>query len=124
MPVTAAQRQHWQQRLQAEQAAIARREVAARGLARQAAHALYQCWPAVQGIWLFGSLSEGRFAASSDVDLAVAGLPPQELLRAMALLEPLQDQIAIDLVRLEDLDPHWQERIHARGEQLDPPQPR
>ena len=36
----------------------------------------------------------------------------------MALLEPLQDQIAIDLVRLEDLDPHWQERIHARAEQL------
>jgi hypothetical protein len=34
----------------------------------------------------------------------------------MALLEPLQDgEIVIDLVRLEDLAPHWQQRIRERA---------
>jgi predicted nucleotidyltransferase len=76
-------------------------------------------WPDLQGIWLFGSLHDGRFGLTSDVDLAVAGLPDDALLSAMALLEPLQDgEIGIDLVRLEDLDLHWQQRIKERGDVL------
>jgi hypothetical protein len=53
----------------------------------------------------------------------VAGLPAADLLAAMALLEPLQDTIAIDLVRVEDLPPHWQQRLRTRAEQLLPPRP-
>ena len=116
MAVTAAQRQHWQQRLNAEAVAVAQRADAARRLAQVAAERLSQRWPDLQGIWLFGSLHEGRFGLSSDVDLAVAGLPDDALLSAMALLEPLQDgEIVIDLVRLEDLAPHWQQRIRERA---------
>jgi hypothetical protein len=41
----------------------------------------------------------------------------------VALLEPLQGSdapggIALDLVRLEDRDPHGQQRIRQRAEQL------
>ena len=119
MAVTAAQRQHWQQRLDAEAAAVSERAAAARQLAQDAAERLLQRWPDLQGIWLFGSLHDGRFGLSSDVDLAVAGLPGDALLNAMALLEPLQHgEIVIDLVRLEDLDPHWQQRIRERAEVL------
>ena len=119
MAVTAAQRQHWQQRLDAEAAAVAERAIVARQLAQEAAERLLERWPDLQGIWLFGSLHDGRFGLTSDVDLAVAGLPADALLSAMALLEPLQDgEIGIDLVRLEDLDPHWQQRIQERGDVL------
>lgn len=116
MAVTAAQRQHWQQRLNAEAVAVAQRADAARRLAQVAAERLLERWPDLEGIWLFGSLHDGRFGLSSDVDLAVAGLPDDALLSAMALLEPLQDgEIVIDLVRLEDLAPHWQQRIRERA---------
>jgi len=119
MAVTAAQRQHWQQRLDAEAAAVAERAIAARQLAQVAAERLLERWPDLQGIWLFGSLHDGRFGLTSDVDLAVAGLPADALLSAMALLEPLQDgEIGIDLVRIEDLDPHWQQRIQERAKAL------
>ena len=116
MAVTAAQRQHWQQRLNAEAVAVAQRADAARRLAQVAAERLLDRWPHLEGVWLFGSLHDGRFGLSSDVDLAVAGLPDDALLSAMALLEPLQDgEIVIDLVRLEDLAPHWQQRIRERA---------
>ena len=116
MAVTAAQRQHWQQRLNAEAVAVAQRADAARRLAQVAAERLLERWPDLEGVWLFGSLHDGRFGLSSDVDLAVAGLPDDALLSAMALLEPLQDgEIVIDLVRLEDLAPHWQQRIRERA---------
>jgi len=118
MAVTPAQRALWQQRLQAETAAVAAREAEARRLAGAAAAALQRHWPALEGIWLFGSLLDGRFSLTSDLDLAVAGLPADDLLAAMAALEPLQDTITIDLVRLEDLPPHWQQRLRARAEQL------
>ncbi|MBM5801237.1 MAG: nucleotidyltransferase domain-containing protein [Cyanobacteria bacterium K_DeepCast_35m_m2_023] len=75
MVVTPAQRAVWQQRLQAEAAQLAARQLEARGLAMQAANVLQRCWPALEGVWLFGSLPEGRFGLQSDVDLAVAGLP-------------------------------------------------
>ena len=119
MAVTAAQRQHWQRRLAAEAAAVAERTAAARQLAQASAQLLWERWPGLGGIWLFGSLRDGRFGLGSDVDLAVAGLPPEDLLSAIALLEPLQcGEIAVDLVRFEDLDPHWQQRLAERAELL------
>jgi|GEM_PF-1534717 len=122
MAVTPAQRAAWQQRLQAEAASVAAREAEARRLAVAAASALQRHCPALEGVWLFGSLNDGRFSLTSDLDLAVAGLPAADLLAAMALLEPLQDTIVIDLVRVEDLPPHWQQRLRTRAEQLLPAQ--
>lgn len=123
MAVTPAQRRLWQQRLQAEAAAVTQRRTSARRLALAAAQHLQRRWPELLGVWLFGSLNYGRFGLASDVDLALEGLPETDLLQAMALLEPLQGAedaggIALDLVRLEDLDPHWQQRIRQRAEQL------
>jgi|688.fasta_scaffold612742_2 predicted nucleotidyltransferase len=123
MAVTPAQRRLWQQRLQAEVAAVTQRRQGARRLALAAAQQLQVRWPELVGVWLFGSLNNGRFGLASDVDLALEGLPETDLLQAMALLEPLQGAddpggIALDLVRLEDLDPHWQQRIRQRAEQL------
>ena len=64
--------------------------------------------------------------ADSDLDLAVAGLPADELLDALALAEggadaperPGAAAAAVDLVRLETLPIHWQERIRTEGQLL------
>lgn len=123
MVVTSAQRRIWRQRRQAAKAAVQAREQAARHLAAQAAHLLRIHWPGIEGVWLFGSVAEGRSHGSSDMDLAVAGLPPEALLTAQAELDGLaadafdaaQEAIPIDLVPLENLPPHWQQRIRERA---------
>jgi predicted nucleotidyltransferase len=120
MVVTPAQRQIWRQIRQEAIASAQARERAARRLAAQAAARLRQGWPGIEGIWLFGSLAEGRTQSSSDIDLAVAGLPPEALLTARAELDRLaaarqHPLIPIDLVCLESLPPHWQQRIRERA---------
>ena len=94
-----------------------RRLVAA---AELAARALRQRWPVVQGVWLFGSAqSPEAFRRHSDLDLAVEGLPAEAHLHAIGAVERVVDPalvaagesgIAIDVVRSEDLPPHWRER--------------
>jgi predicted nucleotidyltransferase len=123
MVVTPAQRQFWRQIRQEAIASAQARERAARRLASEAAALLRQAWPGIEGVWLFGSVAEGRTRSSSDVDLAVAGLPPEALLTATAELDSLAAEAAhaappvipIDLVRLESLPPHWQQRIRERA---------
>ncbi|WP_094554583.1 nucleotidyltransferase family protein [Synechococcus sp. 1G10] len=115
MLVSPSQRLIWPQRRQEAIASVQARERAARSLAAQAAGRLRQGWPGIEGVWLFGSVAEGRTQSSSDVDLAVAGLPPEALLTASAELDSLDPAIPIDLVRLESLPPHWQQRIRERA---------
>ena len=66
-------------------------------------------WPCLSAIWLFSSVLTGAFAAHSDIDLAVEGLPAGDLLAALALTEASGD-IPVDLVR------------HLYAYELDPPQ--
>lgn len=123
MLVSPAHRRFWHERREALIADAQARERAARHLAVDAAQLLRQGWPAIAGVWLFGSVAEGRTHAGSDVDLAVAALPPEALLAARAALDGLsaeaaaadQPFIPIDLVRLESLPPHWQQRIRERA---------
>ncbi|MCP9929793.1 nucleotidyltransferase domain-containing protein [Cyanobium sp. AMD-g] len=120
MVVSPSQRLFWQQRRQEAIASLEARERAARRLAPEAAALLRKGWPGLEGIWLFGSVAEGRTHSSSDIDLAVAGLPPESLLTATAELDSLaaarpDPAIPIDLVRLESLPPHWQQRIRERA---------
>lgn len=120
MVVSPSQRSFWRQRRQEAIALAEAREQAALRLAPEAAALLRQGWPGIESIWLFGSVAEGRTQSSSDIDLAVAGLPPEALLTATAELDSLaaccQDPaIPIDLVRLESLPPHWQQRIRERA---------
>ncbi len=68
-------------------------------------------------VWLFGSLSRGGYPhGNSDVDLAVEGLPAENLMRT--LLE-LEDALGapVDLVRLEEASDSLVHRIHLEGEE-------
>jgi len=51
--------------------------------------------------YLFGSISEGRANAKSDIDLAVRGLPPEKFFYVYGQLS-MQINRAIDLVDLDD----------------------
>jgi predicted nucleotidyltransferase len=66
---------------------------------------------------LFGSLATGSSSETSDVDLAVEGLPSAEYFRALA------DRMGhfgtpVDLVRLEEAPKSLHERSAAEGEPL------
>lgn len=124
--VSAAHRQHWQRRLQAEAEAIAQRRLLAEQQAQQAAAVLRARWPELRAVWLFGSVLEPSFSLNSDLDLCVEGLPSNALLEAMEVLDEaalLRDAepeqcLPIDLVRLEALPPHWQQRLRDQARQL------
>jgi predicted nucleotidyltransferase len=117
MAVSEAHRRHWQQRWAAEARAIEQLRQASLAQAEVAADRLRQRWPGLGGIWVFGSLLGEGFAAHSDIDLAVEGLPTADLLTALAVAEAA-GAIPLDLVRLESLPPHWQQRIRAHGRRL------
>ena len=55
-------------------------------------------------VYVFGSTATGKARESSDVDLAVAGLPPETFFATMARLADLFDQ-GVDLVDLDEVTP-------------------
>ncbi len=69
-------------------------------------------------IILFGSLAKGTFHRDSDIDLAVAGISTENYFSALAALNRLSDSFQIDLKPLEDLDPHFYQRVMQTGECL------
>ena len=117
--------QHLQQRWAEEQRLLEQRRQRLVAAAELAARALRQRWPVVQGVWLFGSAqSPEAFRRHSDLDLAVEGLPAEAHLQAIGEVERVVDPalvaagesgIAIDVVRSEDLPPHWRERLRKRA---------
>lgn len=112
----------------AEVQALERRRRHLLAAAEEAAGGLKRRWPSLAGVWLFGSARSGPgFRRHSDLDLAVEGLAPADQSAALGLVEPVVDRAmeaageagcSIDLVRLEDLAPHWRERILQRGQRL------
>lgn len=68
-------------------------------------------------IYLFGSLTDGRFGAHSDVDLATRGLGFHEALKAVSTCADLIDR-AVDVVRLEDAPPTLLARVTQTGVRL------
>jgi len=68
-------------------------------------------------VLLFGSLVKGRFNARSDIDLAVADLPPNLLFLAIAQAGKLSE-FPIDLKPLEALSEHFLRRIMESGEEI------
>lgn len=123
-PHQAVLRRQWD--LEAERLEQRRRHLLS--AAEKAAQALRSQWPAIHSVWLFGSArNPGGFRRHSDLDLAVEGLLPAAQGAALGLVEQVVDPLmgaagepgcGIDLVRLEDLDPHWRERIRQRGQRL------
>ena len=66
------------------------------------------------GVWLFGSHAVGRLHDASDVDLAVAGVPPGQIDAAHAAVEALLDR-GVDLVGIESATATLVARIHEDG---------
>ena len=87
-----------------------------RGLLPEAAKLLRERYQATE-VRLFGSLATGLFRESSDVDLAVGGLPRARYFAALADLMELFGT-PVDLVRLEEAPSSLRERIRAEGEIL------
>ncbi|WP_448561031.1 nucleotidyltransferase family protein [Trichothermofontia sp.] len=119
--------QYWQQAAAAEQQ---RRQAAAQQAWRevqQIAHRLRQDFGATQ-IIVFGSLVRDRFTATSDIDIAVAGIAPDRYFEAVAAVNDLSDRW-VDLKPLEDLESHFKQRVLETGRIWDAadtpaPQPR
>jgi predicted nucleotidyltransferase len=124
--LTAQQRDHWLRHWTAQANQLERRRGELLTVAAPVAAELRARWPQIS-IWLFGSTLGPGFHADSDLDLAVAGLPADALIEALEVAERCAMRvaerqglapIAMDLVRLESLPLHWQERIQRDGQRL------
>ncbi len=71
-------------------------------LLRQAAAALIQA--GAREVYLFGSSVRGIDSPESDVDLAVAGLPPESFFKAVGLARRVLKR-PVDLVDLDESNP-------------------
>lgn len=68
-------------------------------------------------VHLFGSLAEGRFRRTSDIDLAVRGMTPQAISRASSELTRLAAR-TVEVIPLEDVPPGLAHRIEELGRRL------
>jgi predicted nucleotidyltransferase len=64
-------------------------------------------------VYVFGSVAAGKVREDSDVDLAVAGLPPERFFTTLAHLEDLFER-TVDLVDLDDATP-FTEYLRNKG---------
>ena len=71
----------------------------------------------IKKIILFGSLVKGNFSETSDIDLAVEGIPPQDYFAVLAKINGMSDRL-IDLKPIESLDPHFLKRVLETGDCL------
>lgn len=110
---TARQRQ---QEAQTGLAAFRRRAL---DLARVAAELLRHEY-GVERVLLFGSMAcpERPISLSSDVDLAVSGLSPERYFTAVGRLQGLDADIAVDLLRIEDLPDRLRVIVEQDGVEL------
>jgi len=105
---------HWKRRRATRLAANRRLAAKARADLSRIIAALTSCYP-IRRVILFGSLARGSFAPGSDIDLAVEGLPPGDFFTALAEANRLT-RFWVDLKPLEELQPHFRERVLATGE--------
>jgi predicted nucleotidyltransferase len=108
---------HWQQRFAEDRQALERRREQGLEQAHLAAVALAGRWPGIRQVWIFGSLLSRGFREHSDLDLLVEGLPAAALIEAQGLAER-QGPMAVDLRRVEDLEPELRQRLLRRSMRL------
>lgn len=107
---------YWQdhnRRQQGQQSALA---AAARTKAAEISALLVEQFNATQVV-LFGSLVRQRFTETSDIDVAAAGIEPGRFFEALAAVNQLTNRW-VDLKPLEDLEPHFHQRVMETGEVL------
>jgi predicted nucleotidyltransferase len=64
-------------------------------------------------VYVFGSVAEGKAREGSDIDLAVAGLPPEIFFVTMGRLADLFDR-TVDLVDLDEASP-FTKHLRSKG---------
>jgi len=106
----------WRRRDAEEAASAVATSAALRERAIRAAASLVERF-GVGRVILFGSVVRGAATDSSDVDLAVEGLPPCRQFAAMADAEAVIGR-PVDLVRIEEATPTLLGRIVEDGEVL------
>ena len=95
-----------------------RRAEQARGVARDAARLLKEKFGARRVI-LFGSLArDDHFHRRSDIDLAVAGVSPQDFWRAWSALDSLGPEFEIDLIDIETTPAALCRQIEQEGVEI------
>ena len=106
----------WSRRLHVAEERRKRRVREASAAAQRCAQLLYDDY-GVSKVYLFGSLSKPEgFHDGSDIDLAVAGLPPRLYFKALAdLWRQLPPAMKLDLVPFEDADPELRKRLLKEG---------
>ena len=109
-------RRYWQDQNRRQQELRSQLAAEARSQAEQIAALLVERFQATQVI-LFGSLTRQRFTEVSDIDLAVAGIPPGQFFEALAAANQVTNRW-VDLKPLEDLEPYFYRRVIATGEVL------
>lgn len=105
---------YWRRRQAAQQARNQQLAREARADLKQIVDALV-CQFGAKRIILFGSLVRGHFAPGSDLDLAVEGIARGDYFAALAAINRLT-RLWVDLKPLEDLEPHFRQRVLMTGE--------
>jgi predicted nucleotidyltransferase len=90
-------------------------------LAREAAVRVLQTLIAARAVdraWLIGSAAWGGVHERSDLDIVVEGMPRE---RSGALWDQLSEAcgLDVDLLRLEELEPRFRERVLSEGIPVD-----
>jgi len=84
-------------------------------VARQAASLLHEKFYAKR-VLVFGSLLHcERFTHMSDIDIAVWGIPPEKIFKAVAKMIDLSQQFQIDLVSAEYCSGRMRQKIEKEG---------
>ena len=74
----------------------------------------------VQEVTLFGSLARGSFNERSDIDLAVRGLAPRDLVEAHLLAAPHARGYDVSIVPVERAAAHIRDAVEREGVRLWP----
>jgi predicted nucleotidyltransferase len=87
----------------------------AHGIAQHCAEKLVREFGA-ERVYLFGSLAEDCFRLDSDIDLAVAGLPPRIFFQASAQISRLAGDVKVDVIPWESYK--YQAEVLEKGKLL------
>ena len=85
--------------------------------AKRIAEEFIKAYPGVE-VWLFGSLTSDLYELSSDIDLAIKGLPEEEYYKALKIAEFIAKPITVDLVQVEFASETLGQKIERDGVSL------
>jgi predicted nucleotidyltransferase len=105
----------WRERVKARKKKEERLAIVAKKIAKECARILCEEFGAKR-VYLFGSLTDGTFHESSDIDLAVEGLASNLYFKALVKVYEVSNGFEVDLAPLEEY--RYKESILKEGELL------